>query len=83
MKYRLKHEFRELTKKRFGLSDEHMTHAEETSSLVFFPNGKGEFDGGRALEFWCPALQRPMGVVFPLDCFEDDESDTDAKETDR
>lgn len=72
MRYRLKHEFRELTKKRFGLSDEHMTHAEETSSLVFFPNGKGEFDGGRALEFWSVLLQKKIGIVFPVGCFDED-----------
>lgn len=77
MRYRLKHEFRELTKKRFGLSDEHMTRAEETSSLVFFPNGKGEFDGGRALEFWSVLLQKKIGIVFPYECFEDEDDEED------
>lgn len=83
MTLRLKREYRDLTKAHFNVSDETLAATEVKAGLVFFPDGKGEFTGGYALEFWCPALQRPMGVVFPLECFEDDESDTEAKETDR
>lgn len=46
MTRRLKHEIRELTKARFGVSDENLSAAEEKSTLVLYPDGKGQFTGG-------------------------------------
>ncbi len=83
MTRRLKHEIRELTKARFGLSDENLLAAEEKSTLVLYPDGEGRFTGGYALEFWSEVNQERIRVVIPGSFFEDDASDTDGKGADR
>lgn len=77
MTRRLKHEIRELTKARFGVSDENLSAAEEKSTLVLYPDGKGQFTGGYAIEFWSDEEHRHIGIVFPADCFEDDDKEDD------
>lgn len=80
MTRRLKHEIRELTKARFGLSDETLSAAEEKSTLLLYPDGEGRFTGGYALEFWSSEESKHIGIVFPVDCFEDE--DKQEKEND-
>lgn len=80
MTRRLKHEIRELTKARFGVSDENLSAAEEKSTLVLYPDGKGQFTGGYAIEFWSDEEHRHIGIVFPADCFEDEAQEEDKLE---
>lgn len=75
MTQRLKHVIRELTKARFGVSEENLSAAEEKSTLLIYPDGKGEFTGGYGLEFWSEVQHRHVAIAFPVDCFEDDAQD--------
>lgn len=83
MTRRLKHVIRELTKARFGVSDENLSAAEEKSVFLLYPDGKGLFTGGYGLEFWSEVNQERIRVVFPVSFFEEDASDTDGKGTER
>lgn len=74
-KHRLTHIIRELTKARFGVSEENLSAAEEKSTLLLYPDGKGEFTGGYGLEFWSDAQHKHIGIVFPIGCFEDEADD--------
>lgn len=80
MTRRLKHEIRELTKARFGVSDENLSAAEEKSTLVLYPDGKGQITGGYAIEFWSDEEHRHIWIVFPADCFEDEAQEEDKLE---
>lgn len=80
MTRRLKHVIRELTKARFGVSDENLSAAEEKSTLLLYPDGKGQFTGGYGIEFWSNEEHRHIWIVFPVDCFEDE--DKQEKEND-
>lgn len=75
MTRRLTHIIRELTKARFGVSEENLSAAEEKSTLLLYPDGKGEFTGGYGLEFWSELQHKHIGIVFPVGCFEDDTDD--------
>lgn len=79
MTRRLKHAIRELTKARFGVSDETLSEAEEKSTLLLYPDGEGRFTGGYRLEFWSNEERKHMRIVFPVEFFEDEASDTDGK----
>lgn len=83
MTQRIPLEFRELTKYRFGISEEELSAAEEKSVFLLYPDGKGLFTGGYELEFWSEVNQERIRVVFPVSLFEDDASDTDGKGADR
>lgn len=69
--------FRELTKYRFGISEEELSAAEEKSVFLLYPDGKGLFTGGYGLEFWSEVNRERIRVVFPLSFFEDDEQGDD------
>lgn len=75
MTRRLTHIIRELTKARFGVSEENLSAAEEKSTLLLYPDGKGEFTGGYGLEFWSELQHKHIGIVFPVGGFEDDTDD--------
>lgn len=74
-KHRLTHIIRELTKARFGVSEENLSAAEEKSVFLLYPDGKGLFTGGYELEFWSEVNQERIRVVFPVSFFEDDAQD--------
>lgn len=69
--------FRELTKYRFGISEEELSAAEEKSVFLLYPDGKGLFTGGYELEFWSEVNQARMRVVFPVSFFEDGDQEDD------
>ena len=75
MARRLKHEFRKLIKARFGVSDETLADAEAKDTLLLYPDDRGQFTGGYGIEFCVPGTTKPMVIVFPIDCFEDDAQD--------
>lgn len=75
MTQRITLEFRELTKYRFGISEEELSAAEEKSVFLLYPDGKGLFTGGYELEFWSEVNQERIRVVFPVSFFEDDAQD--------
>lgn len=75
MTRRLKHVIRELTKARFGVSEESLSAAEGKSTLLLYPDGKGAFTGGYGLEFWSDDEHKHIVIVFPVDCFEDEAQD--------
>lgn len=72
MTRRLTHIVRELTKARFGVSEENLSAAEEKSPLLLYPDGKGAFTGGYALEFWSEVQHKHIGIFFPVGCFDED-----------
>lgn len=72
MSRRLIRMFREHTKSYFGVSEEEMAVAEEKANLLLYPDGEGAFTGGYVLEFWSEKLHKHIGIVFPVDCFDDD-----------
>lgn len=80
MTRRLKHVIRELTKARFGVSDENLSAAEQNGTLLLYPDGEGKFTGGYGLEFWSNEESKRIEIVFPVDCFEDE--DKQEKEND-
>lgn len=75
MTHRITLAFRELTKCRFGISEEELSAAEEKSVFLLYPDGKGLFTGGYELEFWSEVNQERIRVVFPGSLFEDDAQD--------
>lgn len=75
MTQRISIAFRELTKYRFGISEEELSAAEEKSVFLLFPDGKGLFTGGYELEFWSEVNQERIRVVFPVSFFEDDDQE--------
>lgn len=75
MPRRLTHIVRYLTKARFGVSEENLSAAEERSTLLLYPDGKGKFTGGYGLEFWSEVQHKHIGIVFPVECFEDEAQD--------
>lgn len=75
MTQRIALEFRELTKFRFGISEEELSAAEEKSVFLLYPDGKGLFTGGYELEFWSEVNQERIRVVFPSSFFEDEAQD--------
>lgn len=77
MTQRITLEFRELTKFRFGISEEELSAAEEKSIFLLYPDGKGLFTGGYELEFWSEVNQDRIRVVFPGNFFEDDDQEDD------
>ena len=77
MAHRITLAFRELTKYRFGISEEELSAAEEKSVFLLYPDGKGLFTGGYELEFWSEVNQKRIRVVFPVSFFEDDDQEDD------
>ena len=77
MTHRITLAFRELTKCRFGISEEELSAAEEKSVFLLYPDGKGLFTGGYELEFWSEVNQERIRVVFPVSFFEDDDQEDD------
>lgn len=75
MTQRISIAFRELTKYRFGVSEEELSAAEEKSVFLLYPDGKGLFTGGYELEFWSEVNQERIRVVFPVSFFEDDDQE--------
>ena len=75
MTQRISIAFRELTKYRFGISEEELSAAEEKSVFLLYPDGKGSFTGGYELEFWSEVNQERIRVVFPASFFEDDDQE--------
>lgn len=67
--------FRELTKFRFGISEEELSAAEEKSVFLLYPDERGLFTGGYGLEFWSEVNQERIRVVFPVSFFEDDDQE--------
>lgn len=80
MTQRIPLEFRELTKYRFGISEEELSAAEEKSVFLLYPDGNGLFTGGYELEFWSEVNQGRIRVVFPVSFFEDDAQEEDKLE---
>lgn len=77
MTQRISIAFRELTKYRFGISEEELSAAEEKSVFLLYPDERGLFTGGYELEFWSEINQERIRVVFPASFFEDDDQEDD------
>lgn len=80
MTRRLKHEFRKLITARFGVSDETLADAEAMGTLLLYPDDRGQFTGGYGIEIRLHGMTKPMVIVFPIDCFEDDAQEEDKLE---